>query len=435
MTLSFIFYLLIIILQFLLIIVPLLIMVAFLTLLERKIISAIQRRKGPNVVGYAGLLQAIADGLKLFLKESIIPNLSNRLLFMFAPVFAFALSLISWCVIPFGSNKVFADLNLGILFLLAVSSLFVYGIIIGGWSSNSKYAFLGSLRSAAQVISYEVSIGLIILSICSISGSFNLIEIVKFQSYQPILNGNWLCITGLVLYCLAMLAETNRPPFDLPESESELVSGYNVEYAGMPFALFFLGEYANIIFMSSLAVILFFGGWLPLFKFNVFNNFFYFEHFSGFFWFSVKVLIFLYFFIFVRATLPRYRYDQLMNFGWKVMLPLSLANFILIVTIYFFFLLPTKENIEIDFSYWIQTIKYLDSYLTFTLEMEAKTGPQFIIYLEAIHCLLECGDILSPCDELTIREYTKAYFDFFNNVDNILDKTYLRKCLNIVNNT
>lgn len=309
------------ILDFLILIVPLLIAVAYLTLFERKIISAIQRRKGPNVVGFGGLLQPLADGVKLFLKETIIPVFSNRTLFILAPILTFVLSLVTWCVIPFNSQKVFADLNLGILYLFAISSLGVYGIIIAGWSSNSKYAFLGALRSAAQMISYEVCLGLIVMTVMIADNSFNLIEIVEKQDKL------WHCIPlfpSFIMFIIAMLAETNRPPFDLPEAEAELVSGYNVEYSAMTFALFFLGEYANMIVMSAFATILFLGGWqAPFFLNNLL---------PGTCWFVLKMLFFLFFFIWVRASLPRYRYDQLMTLGWKVFLPIALGNLLFCIS-------------------------------------------------------------------------------------------------------
>lgn len=315
------------IIKYLTIIVPLLVAVAYLTLMERKVIGSIQRRKGPNVVGLGGLLQPLADGLKLFLKESIIPNHSNRILFLIAPAITFLLSLISWAVIPFSENFVFSNINLGVLYLFAVSSLGVYGIIIAGWSSNSKYAFLGCLRSAAQMISYEVSIGLIIISVLLCVGSLNLIDIVNAQ--QDI----WFVFSlfpAFLMFFISALAETNRPPFDLPEAEAELVSGYNVEYSSMTFALFFLGEYSNIILMSTFTVILFFGGWLPPINLYLFSLF------PSVFWFSLKILLFLFIFIWVRASLPRYRYDQLMRLGWKIFLPISLGWVVFIAGLLFF---------------------------------------------------------------------------------------------------
>lgn len=314
--------------KYLTLIIPLLIAVAYLTLMERKVIGSIQRRKGPNVVGIGGLLQPLSDGLKLFLKETIIPSHANRILFLLAPALTFLLSLIIWPIIPFSEAIVFSNLNLGILYLFAISSLGVYGIIIAGWSSNSKYAFLGSLRSAAQMISYEVSIGLIIISLLLIVGSLNLIDIVNAQKEV------WFFFSlfpSFLMFFISALAETNRPPFDLPEAEAELVSGYNVEYSSMTFALFFLGEYSNIIVMSTLTVILFFGGWLPPFDLIIFNIL------PGIFWLSLKILLFLFIFIWVRASLPRYRYDQLMRLGWKVFLPISLAWVVFISGLLLFF--------------------------------------------------------------------------------------------------
>jgi NADH-quinone oxidoreductase subunit H len=309
-------YILSYLLEYLTVIIPLLIAVAYLTLMERKVIGSIQRRKGPNVVGFAGLLQPLADGLKLFAKETIIPSHSNRVLFLIAPALTFLLSLISWPVIPITEYQVLANLNFGVLYLFAISSLGVYGIIIAGWSSNSKYAFLGSLRSAAQMISYEVSIGLIIISVLLCTGSLNLIDIVNAQKEI------WFMFSlfpAFIMFFISALAETNRPPFDLPEAEAELVSGYNVEYSSMTFALFFLGEYSNIILMCSFIVVLFLGGWLPP------TSLFLFKLFPQAFWFAIKVFLFLFAFIWVRASLPRYRYDQLMTLGWKVFLPLSLG--------------------------------------------------------------------------------------------------------------
>lgn len=309
------------VIKFLLLILPLLISVAYLTLMERKVLGAMQRRKGPNVVGPFGLLQPLSDGLKLFLKETILPSHSNKILFVIAPLITFVLSLLSWSIIPFGTFGALADINLGLLFLFGISSLGVYGIIIAGWSSNSKYAFLGALRSAAQMVSYEVSIGLITIVVLLCVGSLNLLEIVQAQK------SIWFVIPlfpAFIMFFVSALAETNRPPFDLPEAEAELVSGYNVEYSAMTFALFFLGEYSNIILMSSLTVLLFFGGWNAPFDFILFSWI------PGVFWFSLKVFIFLFIFIWVRATLPRYRYDQLMRLGWKIFLPISLGYVLLI---------------------------------------------------------------------------------------------------------
>lgn len=298
----------------LLVALPLLGAVAYLTLMERKVIAAMQLRKGPNVVGPFGLLQPLADGLKLMLKEVIIPDQSNKILFLLAPVITFVLALIGWAVVPFSETFSIANINIGVTYLLATSSLGVYGIIIAGWASNSKYAFLGAIRSSAQMISYEVSIGLIIISVVLSAGSLNLKEIVLAQE------NHWFVLIHFpmfILFFISALAETNRLPFDLPEAESELVAGYNVEYSSMPFSMFFLGEYANMILISAFASILFLGGWLPPFEFLNFI--------PGPIWLMAKIFFLLFCFIWVRATLPRYRYDQLMRLGWKVFLPLSLA--------------------------------------------------------------------------------------------------------------
>lgn len=307
-------------LKILSIVIPLLVAIAFFTVAERKVMSSIQRRKGPNVVGIYGLMQAFADGLKLLLKETILPTRAEMVIFLLAPVITFTLALVGWSVIPVSPFSVLADLNLGVLYLFAVSSLGVYGIIMSGWSSNSKYAFLGSLRSAAQMISYEVSIGLIIISVLLCSGSFNLNVIVESQQHI------WYVVPLYplaFLFFVSSLAETNRPPFDLPEAEGELVAGYNVEYSSMGFALFFLGEYGNILLMSSVIVIFFFGGWQPFFGFSsTFLNHVIF--------FSFKLLLVSFFFLWVRVSFPRYRYDQLMQLGWKVFLPLSLGWVVLI---------------------------------------------------------------------------------------------------------
>ena len=301
--------------------VPLLLAIAFLTLAERKVMASMQRRKGPNVVGILGLFQPIADGLKLLVKEPVLPSSANLVIFLFAPVLTFLLSQVAWAVVPFGEGLVLADLNVGLLYVFAVSSLGVYGIIMAGWSSNSKYAFLGSLRSAAQMVSYEVSIGLVLITVLLCVGSLNLTQIVLAQEKV------WFCIPLfplLIMFFISCLAETNRAPFDLPEAEAELVAGYNVEYSSMGFALFFLGEYANMIVMSSLCSLFFLGGWLP--PFNVAFLFFV----PGVFWFGIKIILFLFLFVWVRAAFPRYRYDQLMRLGWKVLLPLSLAWVVLV---------------------------------------------------------------------------------------------------------
>jgi NADH-quinone oxidoreductase subunit H len=316
-----IFFLIIFLLKSLSIIIPLLISVAYFTISERKIMGIIQRRKGPNVIGFVGLLQPLADGLKLFTKETILPSDSNVILFLIAPLLTFMLSLMGWCVIPYNKDVVFVNLNVGILYLLAISSLGVYGILIAGWSSNSKYPFLGALRSASQMISYEISIGFILLSVCACAGSFNLTEIVLAQK------GGWYFLPlfpMFVMFNISMLAETNRHPFDLPEAEAELVSGYNVEYSAMTFALFFLGEYANMLLMSAFNAVLFLGGWLSPFFISLI---------PGSCWFSFKILLGVVFFIVTRATLPRYRYDQLMLLGWKCFLPLSIGYLILTLSI------------------------------------------------------------------------------------------------------
>jgi len=289
------------------ILVPLLVGVAYFTLGERKLIASIQRRRGPNVIGYIGVLQPLADGLKLFVKESIFPSHANTLLFVLAPLWTFFLSLVVWAVVPFREGAVLCDIDLGILYLFAVSSLGVYGILTSGWASNSKYAFLGALRSAAQMVSYEVSLGFVLAALILSLGTFNLSQIVYAQ--QEV----WLALPHLPLlgiFAVSALAETNRHPFDLPEAEAELVSGYNVEYSAIGFALFFLGEYANMLLMCALISLLFLGGWLYV-------------------GLGVKICLWVIFFIWIRAALPRYRYDQLMRLGWKVFLPLSLGWLIL----------------------------------------------------------------------------------------------------------
>ncbi|WP_339849982.1 NADH-quinone oxidoreductase subunit NuoH [uncultured Nisaea sp.] len=296
----------IILAQILAIVVPLLVAVAYLTYFERKVIGAMQMRKGPNVVGPFGLLQPLADGVKLFAKETILPAGANKIMFAMAPMLTFILAMIAWAVIPFDAGMVLADINVGVLYLFAISSLGVYGVIMAGWASNSKYAFLGALRSAAQMVSYEVSIGFVMITVLLCVGSLNLSAIVEAQKTV------WFAIPLLpmfVIFFVSALAETNRAPFDLPEGESELVAGYFVEYSSMTFALFFLGEYANMILMS---------GWLPLFDIAPFNWI------PGPIWFFAKIAFVLFFFLWVRATFPRYRYDQLMRLGWKVFLPFSL---------------------------------------------------------------------------------------------------------------
>ena len=300
------------------IIVPVMIGIAYLTLAERKVIASMQLRKGPNVVGPFGLLQPIADGLKLLVKETVIPGGANRVVFIAAPMLTFSLSLVAWAVIPFDEGWVLADINVGILYLFAISSLGVYGIIMAGWSSNSIYPFLGALRSAAQMVSYEVAMGFVIITVLMCVGSLNLSDIVLAQKGNF---WNWLWLPMLpmfVIFFVSALAETNRAPFDLPEAEAELVSGYNVEYSSMTFALFFLGEYANMILMSGMVTILFLGGWLAPLDFAPFTWI------PGPIWFGLKIAFCLFVFLWVRATFPRYRYDQLMRLGWKVFLPFSL---------------------------------------------------------------------------------------------------------------
>jgi NADH-quinone oxidoreductase subunit H len=304
-----------IVIQIVAVVVPLLLAVAYLTYAERKILGSIQLRQGPMTVGPFGLLQPIADGLKLMVKETIIPSGANRAVFLFAPMLTFLLSLVAWAVIPFDAGMVIADINVGILYLFAISSLGVYGIIMAGWASNSKYAFLGGLRSAAQMVSYEVSIGFIIVTVLLTAGSLNLSEIVEAQRTV------WYVIPHLpmaVVFFVSALAETNRAPFDLPEGESEITGGFMVEYSAMTYALFFLGEYANMILMSAFITLLFLGGWLAPFGVEPFTWI------PGPIWLALKIAFVLFLFIWVRGTMPRYRYDQLMRLGWKVFLPFSL---------------------------------------------------------------------------------------------------------------
>ena len=304
-----------IVIQILIVLVPLLIAVAYLTYAERKVIAAMQLRQGPMVVGPMGIWQPIADGIKMFVKETVIPTGANKVVFIMAPMVTFILATIGWAVIPFGPGLVIADINVGVLYLFAISSLGVYGIIMAGWASNSRYAFLGALRSAAQMVSYEISIGLIIINVLITVGSLNLSDIVLAQQNL------WYFIPHFPMFAIfvvSILAETNRHPFDLPEAEAELVAGYNVEYSAMTFALFFIGEYANMILMSAICAILFLGGWLP--PFNVAP----FTWIPGPLWLIGKICFVLFIFIWARATLPRYRYDQLMRLGWKVFLPASL---------------------------------------------------------------------------------------------------------------
>ncbi len=298
-----------------LIIVGVLLSVAYLTYAERKVLGAMQRRQGPMTVGPFGLLQPIADGLKLFSKETIIPSQANRPVFLLAPVVLFTLALVAWAVIPFDRDWVLANINVGILYLFAISSMGVYGVIMAGWASNSRYAFLGGLRSASQMVSYEVSMGLIIVCVLICTGSLNLQEIVLAD--RPL----WmqaLLFPMLIVFLISILAECNRAPFDLPEGESEITGGFMVEYSAMAFALFFLGEYANMILMSAITTVLFLGGWLPPFGMDFLSAV------PGIIWFALKTAAVLFFFIWARATLPRFRYDQLMRLGWKVFLPFTL---------------------------------------------------------------------------------------------------------------
>ena len=316
------------------ILIPVLVSVALIVWLDRRIWGAVQKRKGPNVVGPFGLLQTVADALKYILKEIIIPASSNKVIFILAPIVTMTLALVAWAVIPFSDELVLADINVGILYLFAVSSLGVYGIIMGGWASNSKYPFLGAIRSAAQMVSYEVSIGIIIINVLLCVGSLNLKDIVYAQ--QNI----WFIVPlfpMFVVFFISALAETNRPPFDLPEAEAELVSGYQTEYSGMMYAMFWLGEYANILLMCAMGSILFLGGWLPPLDIYPVNLI------PAPIWMILKILFLFFLFALVKAIVPRYRYDQLMRLGWKIILPFSLFYVVLTASFLFYFeKLPTK---------------------------------------------------------------------------------------------
>ena len=319
--------------KILFLLVPVLVSVAMIVWLDRRIWAFVQKRQGPNVVGPFGLLQSLADALKYIFKEIIIPASSNKIIFILAPIVTMTLALIAWAVIPFGEDQVLSNINVGILYIFAVSSLGVYGIIMGGWASNSKYPFLGSIRSAAQMVSYEVSIGIIIINVLLCTGSLNLNDIVIAQQEM------WFVIPlfpMFVIFFISALAETNRPPFDLPEAEAELVAGYQTEYSGMMYAMFWLGEYANILLMCALGSILFLGGWLSpidLYPFNLI---------PGAIWLIFKILFLFILFALVKAIVPRYRYDQLMRLGWKIFLPLSLTYVVLTASYLFYFnLLPT----------------------------------------------------------------------------------------------
>ena len=310
------------------ILIPVLVSVALAVWLDRRIWGAVQKRKGPNVVGPFGLLQTVADALKYIFKEIIIPASSNKVIFVLAPVVTMTLALVAWAVIPFDNELVLADVNVGILYLFAVSSLGVYGIIMGGWASNSKYPFLGAIRSAAQMVSYEVSIGIIIINVLLCVGSLNLTDIVNAQKNL------WFVVPlfpMFVVFFISALAETNRPPFDLPEAEAELVSGYQTEYSGMMYAMFWLGEYANILLMCAMGTILFLGGWLPPFDVFPFNSV------PGPLWMILKILFLFFLFALVKAIVPRYRYDQLMRLGWKILLPFSLFYVVLTASFLFYF--------------------------------------------------------------------------------------------------
>ena len=320
--------------KILFLLVPVLVSVAMIVWLDRRIWAFVQKRQGPNVVGPFGLLQSLADALKYMFKEVIVPSSANKVIFILAPIVTMTLALISWAVIPFSATQVIADINVGILYLFAVSSLGVYGIIMGGWASNSKYPFLGAIRSAAQMVSYEVSIGIIIINVLLCVGSLNLNDIVMAQENL------WFVIPlfpMFVIFFISALAETNRPPFDLPEAEAELVAGYQTEYSGMMYAMFWLGEYANILLMCALGSILFLGGWLSPIEIYPFSLI------PGFIWLIFKILFLFVLFALVKAIVPRYRYDQLMRLGWKIFLPLSLTWVVLTASYLFYFnLLPTN---------------------------------------------------------------------------------------------
>ena len=320
--------------KILFLLVPVLVSVAMVVWLDRRVWAFVQKRQGPNVVGPFGILQSLADALKYIFKEMIIPSSSNKVIFILAPIVTMTLALISWAVIPFGATKVLADINVGILYLFAVSSLGVYGIIMGGWASNSKYPFLGAIRSAAQMVSYEVSIGVIIINVLLCVGSLNLNDIVIAQQNL------WFVIPlfpMFVIFFISALAETNRPPFDLPEAEAELVAGYQTEYSGMMYAMFWLGEYANILLMCAMGAILFLGGWLSPIEIYPFTLI------PGAIWLILKILLLFFLFALVKAIVPRYRYDQLMRLGWKVFLPFSLVWVVITASYLFYFnLLPVN---------------------------------------------------------------------------------------------
>ena len=321
--------------KILFLLIPVLVSVAMIVWLDRRVWAFVQKRQGPNVVGPFGLLQSLADALKYIFKEIIIPASSNKIIFILAPIITMTLALIAWAVIPFGEDKVLANINVGILYIFAVSSLGVYGIIMGGWASNSKYPFLGAIRSAAQMVSYEVSIGIIIINVLLCVGSLNLNDIVLAQKEM------WFVIPlfpMFVIFFISALAETNRPPFDLPEAEAELVAGYQTEYSGMMYAMFWLGEYANILLMCAMGSILFLGGWLPILDIYPLNLI------PGFVWMILKILFLFFLFSLIKAIVPRYRYDQLMRLGWKIFLPFSLIYVVLTASFLFYFDKLPKGN-------------------------------------------------------------------------------------------
>jgi NADH-quinone oxidoreductase subunit H len=318
------------------VLIPVLVSVAMIVWFDRRVWGLVQKRRGPNVVGPFGLFQTLADALKYFLKEIIVPASANKIIFILAPIITMTLALIAWAVIPMSENFVLADINVGILYIFAISSLGVYGIIMGGWASNSKYPFLGAIRSAAQMVSYEVSIGIIIINVLLCVGSLNLKDIVLAQTQV------WFVLPlfpMFVIFFISALAETNRPPFDLPEAEAELVAGYQTEYSGMMYAMFWLGEYANILLMCALGSILFLGGWLPLFDIAPFNLI------PSPIWMVLKILFLFFLFAMIKAIVPRYRYDQLMRLGWKIFLPFSLLYVVLTASFLVYFDLLPKGKI------------------------------------------------------------------------------------------
>lgn len=351
------------IIKILSLIVPLLGAVAYFTLAERKIMASIQQRRGPNVVGFFGLLQPLADGLKLLIKETVLPSSANTILFIIGPIVTFQLSIMSWVVIPFDFGSMFVDMDVGVLYLLGISSLGVYGIITAGWASNSKYAFLGALRSAGQMISYEVSMGLIILSVLIVTTSLRLSDIVISQA------GCWFLIPlfpTFIMFLISALAETNRAPFDLPEAEGELVAGYNVEYSAMGFALFFLGEYGNMLLISTFTTILYLGGWLWPFANPVLGAFM--QFIPGYLWTGLKVAAMAFFFVATRAVLPRFRYDQLMYIGWKVFLPMSLG-FLLLISGFVF-----SWQLQLNNCHHLLTVEQIEVFLASHTSYEALSG-------------------------------------------------------------